>query len=169
MSSQNPEYLERPEPKRVPIEEFKFTQQKTGKAEREAQLFQGGCLARELARAKGYNTASDVTRNNTTYGDRRIFEGGTTEKLIGCSSCGAMCTLITTERKGSGPGTEDDPNNVISVAEAPQPNLWMELGNFGDCKIGEVRLPEPVEGLTQSLGLTDTQKLMAKVLTGNID
>jgi hypothetical protein len=169
MSKQDPEYLERLEPKRVPIKGFKFEQEKTGKAEREAGLFQGECLARDLAMAKGNNTASDVTRNNTTYGDRRTLEDGTTERLIGCSSCGAMCTLITAERKGSGPGTEDDPNNVISVAEAPQPNPWMELGNFGDCKIGEIRLPEPVEGLTQSLGLTDTQKLMAKVLTGNID
>jgi hypothetical protein len=159
---QNPEYLDRPEPIRIPKDKFRWVQNRTGKAYREAGLFQDSCLARAISQAKGFNTASTVTRNASTYDGERVFEDGTKERLVGCMSCGAMCTLLVTAGKDREPVAKENPNQVISIAEAPVPNPWMELGNFGDCKLGEVKLPEPVEGLTTSLGLSEEQALLAK-------
>jgi hypothetical protein len=170
MNERSSDYLDRDEPTRVEITDFKFKGKKRlSKAERSEVLLQNSCLAEELSSASGYNSASDVTRNNITYGPRRTREDGTTERLIGCSSCGAMCTIITSAHKEIGPGTEDDPNTVISVAEAPQPNPWMELGNFSDCKLGRVVVPDGAEALTEPHGLSETQRLFAKLLSGNFD
>ncbi|OGL31239.1 hypothetical protein A3F37_02625 [Candidatus Saccharibacteria bacterium RIFCSPHIGHO2_12_FULL_41_12] len=165
----NPEYLDRDEPFRVPVGDFRFISRKPTKAERREVLWQDGCLAEELGKVSGYNSASDVTSNNTTYGDKRLFEDGSTERLIGCSSCGAMCTIVTSPRKGTGPGTEEDPNNVLSVAEAPLPNPWMELGNFSDCKIGRVQVPEGANALTEPHGLSELQRVFVKISHGVAD
>lgn len=169
MARQSPEYLDRPEPARISQREFKFRQQKTGTAEKEAGLFQGGCLARDIKKAKGFNSNAEAIRSACTYGEKRINENGTIERLVGCMSCGAMCTIVSSERKEVGPGTEDDPNVLISVAEAPQPNPWTELGTFDDCKIGVVKVPSEAPALTKPVGLDQDQRMIAKLLAGHID
>lgn len=169
MKTSNPEYLEREEPARIPVGGFKFAPKKLTKKERREVLWQDGCLAEELANASGFNSASDVKRNNTTYGDKKTFEDGTTEQIVGCTSCGAMCTIVVTEHKAIAPGTEDDPNAVISVAEMPQPNPWAEPGTFGDCKAGKVSVEPETPGLTEPVNLDPTHRLIFKLLSGVID
>lgn len=80
-----------------------------------------------------------------------------------------MCTFVKSAHKGSGPGTEDDPNIVISVAEAPQPNPWANLGTFDDCKAGTVTVPPEASALVEPVGLSEDQRTMAKVLLGYTD
>jgi len=160
----NAEWLDRPEPIRVPVDEFGFKLHvtKTELRQMKTSSYGGDCLANQIA------TSGNISSGATSYGEERINDDGTAEKLLGCRLCGAMCSVTYSASLRSAVH-EDIPRTPLSVAEAPQPNPWMELGNFGDCKAGNVSLPETVDGLTQSLGLTDTQKMMAKLLTGHID
>lgn len=169
MNRPTPEYLDRDEPIRVPINSLEFKGKKVSSKGRREVLWQDGCLAEELGSASGFNSKNDATRNNTTYGEQRVLDDGTTESLIGCSSCGAMCTIVTSKRKGVGPGTKEDPNVVISVAEAPQPNPWGELGNFSDCKLGQIAVPEGAEALIEPQDLSETQKLFVRLQAGATD
>ena len=68
--------------------------------------------------------------------EERINDDGSAEQLIGCRVCGAMCT-ITYNKDLRSAVSDDEPRKVLSIAEAPQPNPWMELGSFDDCKAGK--------------------------------
>ncbi len=140
-----PEYLDREEPVRVPVDELTFGRPNAGKP---GQTYLGRCLAKQLVKGEGPNTAARISGDHVTYGDSRVLDDGRRERLVGCSSCTAICTIVVSEREGVGPGTEDDPNVVLSVAEAPDPNPWHMSGNFDACKEGRLGgIPEGAESL----------------------
>jgi hypothetical protein len=170
MARENPEWLNRDEPVRVPVEDILFKENLSRRELLDIERTGAKCLAKELANANGFNSASDVTVGATSYGEERVLEDGSKEQLLGCRGCGAMCTIVRSARKQDAcPGTEDNPNVVISVAEAPQPNPWAELGTFADCKAGEVTVPNEASSLTQPHGLTDTQRMIFKIMSGRLD
>lgn len=167
----NAEWLDRPEPFRVPLEEFTFKPEVSNKELRQmrASFAAGACLAQKLSDASGFNSKSDVMSGAIGYVGSRELEDGTTEELIGCSRCGAMCTIQCTPHKKIGPGTAEDPNMILGIAEAPQSNPWLELGTFDDCKAGRVTVPEEASNLTKPVGLDSTQRAMVKILSGHYD
>lgn len=87
----------------------------------------------------------------TSYGDERINEDGTAEQLVGCRLCGAMCTITynTDIRSALNEGNQRE---RVSIAEAPQPNPWEELGTFDDCKAGEIKVPVDARNLVKPVG-----------------
>lgn len=160
----NAEWLGRPEPTRVPVEDFEFKLEVSKR--RLGQMYSetsgGDCLANQIA------TSGNISRGSISYGGERVNEDGSAEQLVGCGVCGAMCT-ITYDKDLYSAVSESEPRTVLSITEAPQPNPWMELGTFDDCKAGEVKVPDEASALAEPVGLDGDQRQMVKILTGHID
>lgn len=160
----NPEWLERPEPVRVDPADFKFRQTISQRELREieSQTHGGECLAKQIASGEG------ISRGSISYAQERINEDGTAEQLVGCGACGAMCTVTYSSRLHKAV-MEDLPHDVLSIAEAPQPNPWRELGTFDDCKAGDVRVPKDASALVQPVGLDYEQRQLVRIFSGVAD
>jgi hypothetical protein len=160
----NAEWLERPEPQRVPIDEFGFRQKSSQSelSQMAARSAGGQCLAKQLKEKGSLGLAA------TSYGGERINEDGSAEQLVGCRLCGAMCTLTyyTDIRSAL---AEGKPRERVSIAEAPQPNPWDELGTFDDCRAGDVSVPAEANNLTKPVGLDYDQRAIFKLLRGHTD
>lgn len=157
-------WLDRDEPTRVPISEFKFELKITKHELRQMQTrsLGGDCLASQIA------GGGSISRGSVIYGGERINDDGTAEQLVGCRVCGAMCT-ITYNSDLHTAVAEETPRDALSVAEAPQPNPWDELGSFDDCKAGEISVPQGASNLTEPVGLDYDQRAMYQLLRGHAD
>lgn len=131
-------WLNRDEPARVPVEELQFD-----------KTYQ--CLAEHLVENVG-NPNSAGGMPVVSYGEAKPLPDSRIEQLVGCTSCRAICTLVIKKPKVLGPGTEDDPNIVLSLAPAPDPNPWYMSGNFDDCRKGRLKVP------SEGYDLVKTQK-----------
>jgi hypothetical protein len=158
------EWLDRPEPIRVPVDEFGFKLRvtKTELRGMKTSSYGGDCLANQIA------TSGNISSGATSYGEECIKDDGTAEQLLGCRLCGAMCTVTYSASLGSAVH-ENAPRTPLNVAEAPQPNPWMELGTFDDCKAGKVKVPIEASALTEPVNLTEDQRQIIKILTGHVD
>ncbi|MEK7600134.1 MAG: hypothetical protein AAB462_03825 [Patescibacteria group bacterium] len=158
------EWLERAEPTRVAVDEFQFRLKatKTELRQMNADTHGGDCLANQIA------SGESISSGSTSYGGERINEDGTAERLVGCRVCGAMCTITYSTDLHSAV-VEDKPYDAINVAEAPQPNPWMELGTFDDCKAGKVEVPADASALTEPVNLNQEQRQIVKIFSGAAD
>ncbi len=139
--SEEPEWLERDEPVRVAIGDLKFEA-----AEGEPQVNPRNCLARAVT--GDYKARSSLSSDG--YGGERALADGTVEKFIGCRGCHALCTVVA-----------DEGDEIISVAEAPDPNPWLIQGSFNSCRTGSLRVPEGGEALVKPLEEHGRQHLLA--------
>jgi hypothetical protein len=160
----NAEWLDRPEPPRVPIDEFGFKQRSSQRElyQMAARSAGGQCLAKQIKEKGSLGLAA------TSYGGERINEDGAAEQLVGCRLCGAMCT-ITYNIDLRSALNESNQRERVSIAEAPQPNPWDELGTFDDCKAGDVSVPTEATNLTNPVGLDYEQRAIFKLLRGHTD
>jgi hypothetical protein len=139
----NAEWLNRTEPARVHVEDFRF-RLKVSKRElygMHIKTHGGDCLANEIA-----SPEKQISGGSTGYGEERIHEDGSAEKLVGCRVCRAVCTL-NYDKDIASAVNNDEPYTLLNIAEAPQPNPWHLSGTFYYCKAGKVIVPAEVSVL----------------------